>query len=251
MRDLTCLSQKEIGRFLRVWKQTLIPPVITIVLYLLIFGKFIWEKISIIDGVNYIDFIFPGLLMMSVIMASYGNSSFSFFWSKFQKNIEELFVSPMSPGKILIGFCVGAIARGMCVWALVFGAGYLMIDMQIHSYLYMGIFLFLTSLMFALAGLLNGLYAKTFDDVNIIPAFVITPLIYLGWVFYSLELLSPFWQFVSQFNPILYMVNGLRFAFIWFSDVNIFIALWIIINFIIVLFWLTLYLLKKGYGIRS
>lgn len=251
MRDLLSLSQKEVGRFLRVWKQTLIPPVITIVLYLLIFWKFIWDKISIIEWVNYIDFIFPGLLMMSVIMASYGNSSFSFFGSKFQKNIEELFVSPMSSWKILVWFCIWAIARGMCVGWLVFTAWYLMIDLQIHSYFFMFLFLFLTSLMFALAGLLNGLYAKSFDDVNIIPSFIITPLIYLGWVFYSIDLLSPFWKILSQFNPILYMVNGLRYAFIWVSDVSLFVALWIIINFIIILFGLTLYLLKKWYGIRS
>lgn len=189
--------------------------------------------------------------MMSVIMASYGNSSFSFFGSKFQKNIEELFVSPMSSWKILVGFCIGAIARWLCVWMLVFTAWYFMIDLQIHSYFFVFVFLFLTSLMFALAGLLNGLYAKSFDDVNIVPAFIITPLIYLGWVFYSIDLLTPFWKTLSQFNPILYMVNGLRYAFIWVSDVSLFVALGIIINFVIILFWLTLYLLKKWYWIRS
>lgn len=251
MIDLYTLIKKEIFRFLRVWKQTLIPPVITIVLYLLIFWKFIGEKVSIIEGIWYIDFIFPGLIMMSVIMASYGNTSFSFFGSKFQKNIEEIFVSPMSYTKMLIWFCIWWIARGLLVWFLVFIVWVFMVDFNIHSYFYLGVFLLLTSLLFSLAWLLNGIFAKSFDDVNIIPSFVITPLVYLGWVFYSIDLLSPFWQYVSQINPILYMVNGLRYAFIGFSDVNIFFAIWIIILFIILLTWANLYLLKKGYGIKS
>lgn len=251
MIDLITLTRKEVSRFMRVWKQTLVPPIITIVLYLAIFWKFIGDRISVIDGVNYIDFIFPGLLMMSVIMASYQNTSSSFFGSKFQKSIEELFVSPMAYWKILVGFCAGAMLRGIMVGTLVFITGAFMTDIQIFNYAYAIIFVFLTSLLFALLGLYNGLYAKSFDDISIIPTFFITPLIYLGWVFYPISILPDFWQTVSQFNPILYMINGLRYAFIGHSDISIAFSIGILVFFIVVLTLVILGLLKKGYGIRS
>lgn len=251
MRDLITLIEKETLRFLRVWKQTIIPPVITVVLYLLIFWKFIWDKISIIEWVNYIDFIFPWLLMMSVIMASYQNTSSSFFWSKFQHSIEELFISPISHSKILIWFCVWAILRSLIVWFLVFLAWYFMADIHIQNYLYLFVFVILSSLLFALLWLVNAIYAKSFDDISVIPSFVITPLIYLGWVFYSTSLLSDFWQTISLWNPILYMVNWLRYAFIWQSDVNIFVALAMIIAFIILLIVINMALLKKWHGIKN
>lgn len=251
MRDVITLTSKEIARFFRVWKQTLIPPVITTSLYLLIFGRFIGDRINIVDNIAYIDFIFPGLLMMSVIMAAYQNTSSSFFWSKFQKSIEELFISPISYPRIMFGFCFGAVLRAMIVWLLVFIVGYFMADVQIHSYFYTFVFLILGSFLFALMWLFNGIFAKNFDDIAIIPTFVITPLIYLGWVFYSITLLSPFWQTVSQFNPILYMVNGLRYGMIGFTDINVWLAIGILVLFIVVLATWILYLLKKGYGIRS
>ena len=251
MRDVITLTSKEIARFFRVWKQTLIPPVITTSLYLLIFGKFIWDRINIVDGIAYIDFIFPGLLMMSVIMAAYQNTSSSFFGSKFQKSIEELFVSPISYPKIMFGFCTGAVLRALIVWLLVFIVGYFMADVKIYNYFYTFVFLILGSFLFALMWLFNGIFAKSFDDIAIIPTFVITPLIYLGWVFYSIELLSPFWQWISLFNPILYMVNGLRFGMIGFTDINVITAIGILVVFIVVLSAWILYLLKKGYGIRS
>ncbi len=251
MTDLKTLVIKETSRFLRVWKQTLIPPVVTITLYLLIFWKFIWERISIIEWVDYINFIFPWLLMMSVIMASYQNTSSSFFWSKFQHSIEELFVSPISHTKILIWFCVWAVIRAMIVWLLVFIAWNLMADIQIVNYFYFIIFLVLSSLLFALLWLVNAIYAKTFDDISIIPSFVITPLIYLGWVFYSTDLLSPFWQTISMGNPILYMVNWLRYSFLWISDVNIYIAIAILIFFITILTIINYILLKRWHWIKS
>jgi len=226
MTDLITLTSKEVARFLRIWKQTLLPPIITIVLYLLIFGKFIWEKITFIEWTSYINFIFPGLLMMSVIMASYGNTSGGFFGSKFQKSIEELFVSPMATWKILLGFIFGGMLRWILVWLLIFITWSFMTDINIYSYFYMFLFIILTSAVFSLAGLLNWIFAKSFDDINVIPSFIITPLIYLGWVFYPLTLLSGFWQTLSQFNPILYMVNGLRYAFIWTTDVNLSVAIW-------------------------
>jgi ABC-2 type transport system permease protein len=236
---------------MRIWKQTLLPPVITIVLYLLIFWKFIWSQIKVIDWVNYIDYIFPGLLMMSVIMASYWNTSSSFFWSKFQKSIEELFVSPISSYKILLWFCIWWILRWILVWILVFITGWFMVDIHIYSYFYTFLFLVFTSALFSLAWILNAIYAKSFDDINIIPSFFITPMIYLGWVFYSITLLSPAWQIVSKANPILYMVNGLRYGFLWISDVNIFVSISIISFFIVVFSVYALYLLKKGYWVKS
>jgi len=251
MIDLITLINKEISRFLRVWKQTLLPPVVTIVLYLLIFWKFIWDKISIIDWINYIDFIFPWLLMMSVIMASYQNSSSSFFWSKFQHNIEELFVSPMAHWKILVWFCIWALIRWLIVWLLVIIVWSFMVDININNYFYTFVFLILSSTLFALLWLLNGIFAKTFDDIAIIPSFVITPLIYLWWVFYSTSLLSGFWQTISSINPILYMVNWLRYAFIWFTDVNINTAIIILLVFIIWLITTNLILLRKWYWIRN
>lgn len=251
MYGLITLTKKEIQRFLRIWKQTLLPPIITTILYLLIFWKFIWDRIWEIGNVDYINFIFPGLIMMAVIINSYGNSSSSFFWGKFQRSIEELFVSPMSTGSILFWYVFWAMVRWILIWILVFLTGFFMTDITIHSYFYMFVFLILTSGLFALAWLLNAIFAKSFDDVNVIPSFVITPMIYLGWVFYSIDFLSPFWQSVSQFNPILYMVNGLRYAFIGHSDVSIYLAIAILVLFITILTLLNLHFLKKWYGIKS
>lgn len=189
--------------------------------------------------------------MMSVIINSYWNSSSSFFGGKFQRSIEELFVSPMSTISILLWYVLWAMARWILIWILVFLTGFLMTDISIHSYFYMFVFLILTSALFSLAGLFNAIFAKSFDDVNVIPSFVITPMIYLGWVFYSIEFLSPFWQSVSQFNPILYMVNGLRYSFIWQSDVSIYISIAILVIFIALLTFLNLHFLRKWHGIKS
>ena len=251
MTDLITLTKKEVSRFLRVWKQTLVPPVITIVLYLWIFWKFIGDRISVVEGVSYIDFIFPWLLMMAVIMAAYRNTSSSFFGAKFQKSIEELFVSPMAYWKILLGFCAGAMLRAMMVAGLVFGDAAFMTDITIKHIGLAFIFIFLSALLFALLGLYNALYAKSFDDIALIPTFLITPLIYLGGVFYPISILPNFWQIVSQFNPILYMIGGLRYAFIGSSEINIYLSFGILISFITVLILVILYLLKKWYGIRS
>ena len=251
MTDLYTLTYKEVSRFLRVWKQTLLPAVITTVLYLAIFWKFIGDRVDVIDGVNYIDFIFPGLLMMSVIMASYQNTSSSFFGSKFQKSIEELFVSPIAHWKILLGFCLWAMLRWLIVAGLVFLVWAFMTDISIQNIPFAILFVVLTSLLFALLGLFNGLYARSFDDIAIIPTFLITPLTYLWWVFYPIAILWDPWQFISQFNPILYMVNGLRYSFIGISDINVFISLVILIiaNVIFIIFLLRL--LRQGYGIRT
>ncbi len=251
MTDLYTLTRKEVSRFMRVWRQTLVPPVITIVLYLWIFWKFIGDRISVVEGVSYIDFIFPGLLMMAVIMAAYQNTSSSFFGSKFQKSIEELFVSPMAYWKILVGFCSGAILRSLMVAGLVFVTATFMTDIHIQNIGLAIVFVFLSATLFSLLGLYNALYAKSFDDISLIPTFIITPLIYLGGVFYPISILPPFWQIVSQFNPLLYMIGGLRYAFIGQSDISIYVSFGILVFFITVLVIIILHLLKKGYGIRS
>lgn len=189
--------------------------------------------------------------MMAVIMAAYQNTSSSFFGAKFQKSIEELFVSPMSYWKILLGFCAGAMLRAMMVAGLVFAAAALMTDISISNIPLAITFIFLSALLFSLLWLFNGLYAKSFDDIALIPTFLITPLIYLGWVFYPISILPDFWQIVSQFNPILYMIWGLRYAFIGTSEISIYVSLWILVTFITLLITVILYLLKKWYGIRS
>lgn len=251
MIDLYTLINKEIWRFLSIWKQTLLPPLISVILYLLIFWKFIWDKIQIVEGINYIDFIFPGLLMMSVVMASYQNTSSSFFFNKFMNSIQELLVSPISNWKILVWFCIWWVLRWLIVWVLIFIVWIFMVDLNIQSYFYTFVFLFLSSLLFSLMWLLNGILAKKFDDIAIIPSFIITPLIYLWGVFYSTSLLSPIWQTISQANPILYMVNWLRYWFIWFTDVNLTLSMIILIIFIIIFTILNMYLLKKWHWIRS
>ncbi len=251
MVDLWTLFSKELKNFLRLWKQTLVPVVITIVLYILIFGKFIWDKISIISWVSYMEFIFPGLLMMAVITGSYALTSFGFFSAKMFKNLEELLVSPITNNKIIIWYTLAWVSRWVIVWFIVYIISLFFMQTDIFSYIYLFLFIGLTSILFSLAGLLNWIFARNFDDVNIIPSFVITPLIYLWWVFYSINMLSPFWQTLSQFNPILYMINGLRYAFLWISDVNIYISVSMLLIFIIILYIYILYLLKNGKGIRS
>lgn len=188
---------------------------------------------------------------MAVIMAAYQNTSSSFFGAKFQKSIEELFVSPMAYWKILLWFCAWAMLRAVMVAGLVFAVATFMTDIKIEHFGLALVFIFLSALLFALLWLYNALYAKSFDDISLIPTFLITPLIYLGWVFYPISILPEFWQIVSQFNPILYMIGGLRYAFIGSSEINIFISLWILISFISILIAIILYLLKKWYWIRT
>ncbi len=206
------LVHKEVSRVFRIWKQTILPPVVTSVLYFLIFGSFIGSQIQDISGVSYMQFIIPGLMMMGAITASYANVSSSFFGAKFQKSIEEILVSPMSDWMIIVAYCLGGIIRGMIIGVVVFLVALFFAPLHIEHIIITLLFLFFTASLFALLGLFNGFFAKSFDDVNIIPTFVITPMIYLGGVFYSLEFLSPFWQFVSKFNPIFYMVDGLRYG---------------------------------------
>jgi len=245
------LVRKEVVRFLRIWPQTLIPPVITQTLYFLIFGKFIGSQINDINGVSYMAFIVPGLVMMSVINNAYVNVAGSFFSSKFQRSIEELLVSPAANWTIIAGYAIGGMLRGVICGFLVFCVSFFFTKPVIYNFVIIFLFIVLTAIVFALGGLLNGILATKFDDIAIIPTFILTPLIYLGGVFYSIHSLPQFWQNLSQFNPILYMVNGFRFGFYGFSDVNVFASLGILILFTLILMGVNLYLLNKGTGLRT
>ena len=242
---------KEILRFARIWMQTLLPPVITTTLYFIIFGELIGERIGKMDGYNYIDFIVPGLILMAVISNSYANVVSSFYGSKFQRNIEELIVSPVPNWIILAGYVAGGVARGVAVGCAVTVVSLIFSDIQIYNYLLtLSVFL-LTSIVFALAGFINAVYARTFDDISIIPTFILTPLTYLGGVFYSIQMLPEFWQQVSLLNPVLYMISAFRFGLLGISDIPVLSALMVILFFIIALTLFSLHLLHKGTGIKS
>jgi ABC-2 type transport system permease protein len=242
---------KEVLRFLRIWMQTLLPPVITTSLYFVIFGKLIGERIGEMEGYSYIDFIVPGLILMSVIQNSYANVVSSFFSTKLQHYIEELLISPVPNWVILAGYVVGGVARGTLVGILVTVVSLFFSDLEINSYGLTLLVFVLTSILFALAGFINAVYATTFDDISIVPTFVLTPLTYLGGVFYSISLLPAFWQGLSLGNPVLYMINAFRYGILGVSDINILLALVIIIAFIIGLTSFSLVLLARGVGIKN
>jgi len=241
---------KECIRFTRIWVQTLVPPAITMSLYFVIFGNLIGSRIGDMGGFNYMEFIVPGLIMMSVITNSYSNVASSFYSTKFQKSIEELLVSPVPTYIIVLGYMGGGMARGLCVGIIVTILSLFFVDIQIHNIAVIFATVLLTAAVFALGGLINAVYANSFDDISIIPTFVLTPLTYLGGVFYSITLLPDFWQGVSQFNPIIYMVNAFRYGFLGVSDVDITMAFAVIIGFISALFAVAYRLIDKGVGIR-
>lgn len=242
---------KEILRFMRIWVQTILPAAITMTLYFVIFGNLIGPRIGEMDGLRYMDFIVPGLIMMSVINNAYSNVVSSFFSSKFQRHIEEMLVSPIPNYLILLGFLAGGTARGLVVGTVVMAVSLFFTELRVHAPAVMLSVLFLTAVLFSLGGFINGVYAKTFDDISIVPTFVLTPLTYLGGVFYSIHLLSDFWQTVSLANPILYMVNAFRYGILGVSDIDIGLAFTIIIAFVAGLFAFALQLLNKGVGIRN
>ncbi|KZN55637.1 membrane protein [Pseudoalteromonas luteoviolacea NCIMB 1942] len=241
---------KECIRFLRIWVQTLVPPAITMTLYFIIFGSLIGSRIGEMGGFGYMEFIVPGLIMMSVITNSYSNVASSFYSTKFQKSIEELLVAPVPNYVIVLGYMGGGMARGILVGLIVSVVSLFFVDIQIHNIAVIVATVVLTSAVFALGGLINAVYANSFDDISIIPTFVLTPLTYLGGVFYSIKLLPEFWQGVSQINPIIYMVNAFRYGFLGVSDVNIYVAFSVLIGFISVLFTIALTLIKRGVGLR-
>ncbi len=242
---------KEIRRFLRIWPQTLLPPAITMVLYFVIFGNLIGSRIGDMGGFDYMQFIVPGLIMMSVITNSYGNVSSSFYSNKFQRSLEELLVAPVPNWIILSGFVIGGVARGIACGFIVMILSLWFSDLHIvHFGVTLSVIL-LTAIVFSTAGLINAIYATKFDDVTIVPTFILTPLTYLGGVFYSVSLLPDVWQMVSKLNPILYMVNTFRFGIIGVSDIPVLTAYIVLGIFVIGLGSWAMYLLHTGRGLRT
>ncbi|MCP5161695.1 MAG: ABC transporter permease [Hahellaceae bacterium] len=242
---------KEIRRFMRIWGQTLLPPAITMSLYFVIFGNLIGSRIGEMGGHDYMEFIVPGLVMMSVITNAYANVVSSFFGMKFQRSVEELLVSPIPYWVVLAGYVAGGVARGLAVGLIVTLLSLGFTHLQIHHVGVTVLTIVLTAILFSLGGFINALLATKFDDIAIVPTFILTPLTYLGGVFYSITLLPPFWQTVSQFNPILYMVNTFRYGILGVSDIDIGGAFVMILGFIAILTATSLYMLKNGKGIRS
>lgn len=248
---LYTIMRREVVRFFRIWSQTLLPSPVSMVLYFVIFGGLIGPRIGAIDGYRYIEYIAPGLIMMSVINNSFANVVASFFGAKFQRNIEEMYVAPMASWVILLGYTIGGVARGCLVGLLVTFVALFFTKLHVHNVAVIVLVVILTSMLFSLAGLINAIFSRKFDDISIIPTFVLTPLTYLGGVFYSVHMLSPFWQKVSHLNPILYMVNAFRFGMLGVSDVPVEISLMFIGGCCVALYLLTWHLLVKGTAIKA
>ncbi len=248
---LKTLVRKEIVRIIRSWIQTVVPPAITMTLYFIIFGNLIGRRIGSMGGFDYMQYIAPGLIMMSVITTSYGNVVSSFFGAKFGRHIEEMLVSPMSNATVIMGHVAGGVFRGLLVGMLVTIVALFFTKLEVQHPLITISIVILSSTVFALAGFINAVFARKFDDISIVPTFVLTPLTYLGGVFYSISLLPEFWQKVSLANPIIYMVNAFRYGILGVSDINITYAYLIVGLFVIGLFSVSLALLNRGVGIRE
>ncbi|AOE85906.1 ABC transporter permease [Pseudomonas sp. TCU-HL1] len=247
---LETIVYREVHRFMRIWPQTLLPPAITMALYFVIFGNLIGRQIGDMGGFAYMDYIVPGLIMMSVITNSYSNVVSSFFGAKFQRSVEELLVSPVSPHTILLGYTIGGVLRGLAVGLIVTVLSLFFTKLQVHHVGVTALVVLLTATIFSLGGFINAVYARNFDDVSIVPTFVLTPLTYLGGVFYSINLLPPFWQAVSLGNPILHMVNAFRYGILGVSDINIGIAIALMLLTMGVLYIACIQLLVSGRGMR-
>lgn len=245
------IIRREVTRIVRIWGQTLVPPAITMTLYFLIFGKLIGSKIGDMGGFSYLDFIVPGLVMMAVIQNAYGNISSSFFGAKFGRHVEELLVAPLPNWVILGGYVGGAVLRGFMVGAIVLAVAMLFTEVRVHDWFATVSTVLLGAVIFSLAGFINAVYAKKFDDIAIIPTFVLTPLTYLGGVFYSASLLPGWAEAATHANPIFYMVNGFRYGLLGVSDVPLWSAYAVMLGFVVALTWLGLWLLQRGVGLRS
>jgi ABC-2 type transport system permease protein len=250
MVALTTIVNKEVHRFTRIWVQTLLPPAITMALYFVIFGRLIGSQIGDMHGFNYMQYIAPGLIMMSVITNSYMNVVSSFFSTKFMRSVEELLVSPVPNSIILLGYVLGGVARGLCVGLIVTVLALFFTDLHIQHLGVTVAIVLLTAVVFSLGGFINAVYANSFDDVSIVPTFVLTPLTYFGGVFYSIDMLPEFWRNLSLGNPILYMVNTFRYGILGVSDVNVNIAFLMIGFCIVLLTAYSMYLLNVGKGLR-
>ncbi|ART64114.1 ABC transporter permease [Kushneria marisflavi] len=251
MVALWTIVRSEIRRFMRIWPQTLLPPSITMTMYFIIFGNLIGSRIGQMDGVDYMDYIVPGLIMMSVITNSYSNVASSFFGSKFQRSVEEMIISPMPNWLVLSGFVIGGSARGLAVGIIVTAVSLFFTDLHIQHPILTTLVVIMTAILFSIGGFINALLGKKFDDISIVPIFVLTPLTYLGGVFYSIHTLPQFWQNVSLINPILYMVNTFRYGILGVSDINVGAAVGAIAVFIVIFFSAAMWLLRRGKGLRS
>ncbi len=245
------ILRKEIRRFIRIWPQTLLPSAITMSLYFVIFGSLIGSRIGDMGGFTYMEFVVPGLIMMAIVTNSYNNVVSSFFGSKFNHSVEELLVSPTPNYIILMGYVAGGVIRGLLVALIVTTVSMFFTRLQIHSFAVVFLGVLLTSVLFALAGFINAVFANNFDDISIIPTFVLTPLIYLGGVFYSLELLPDFWAAVSKLNPLVYVVNAFRFGVLGVADVSVGFAFAMLGGFTIVALSYSMYLLNSGTRLRQ
>jgi ABC-2 type transport system permease protein len=251
MIALHTIVHKEVRRFMRIWPQTLLPPAITMSLYFVIFGQMIGSRVGDMGGFSYMQFIVPGLIMMAVITNSYANVVSSFYSVKFQRSIEELIASPVPHHIILIGYVVGGVVRGILVGLIVTLLSLFFTDLSLHHAFVTVFTVIITAILFSLGGFINAVYARSFDDISIVPTFVLTPLTYLGGVFYSMDLLSPFWQNLSLLNPIVYMVNAFRYGILGQSDVNVWMSLGAISLLCVVLYAYAYRLLHRGTGMRE
>lgn len=248
------MLRKDIIRIFRIWVQTFLPSVVTSTLYFAVFGTILGSRIGEMQGVDYMTFVIPGLVMLAIVTSAYANSSFTFFQSKFfARSIDEMLVSPMPPWLIIAGFVAGGVVRGLIVGTLVMLVSILFTDLQlaVHNLLIIFSFGFLTAVVFALAGLVNGVYAKTIDGINLVPTFVLTPLVYLGGIFYSVHNLPDWWQAITYANPLFYLINGFRYGFLGISDISITLAVFMLLAMIVALIAINWYLIRKGLGLKQ
>lgn len=246
------IVRKDITRIFRIWVQTFLPSVITAILYFLIFGSFLGDRIGSIGNITYINFVVPGLVMLSIVTQSYANVSFSFFMSKFfARNIDEILISPTPPWLMIAGYIAGGVVRGVVVGILVLAISLFFTRLPIEHPSLIILFFLLTTLLFSLAGLVNGIYAKSIDGINIIPTFVLTPLVYLGGVFYSIETLPAWWQNLTYFNPIFYLINGFRYGFLGISDVSLTLSISVLLILVGILVAVNWYFIRTGLGLKQ
>lgn len=248
---LWTIVRKEVSRVVRIWSQTVIPPILTSSLFVLIFGYSLGSRISEVAGVTYLEFILPGLLMMGVINSAYSSTSFPLFISKFHGSIQELLVAPVSYWEIIVGYSIAALLRSVIVGVGILGVSLFFTSIQVHSWLILISFAVISSLLFAFAGIVSALWADSFDKMNLFLTFVITPLTYLGGVFYSITMLPEFWAKLALFNPILYMVDGFRYGFIGVSDVSVWISFIVVSMLAAMFFGVCVWMFRAGYKLRT
>jgi ABC-2 type transport system permease protein len=248
------IVRKDVVRMFRIWIQTFLPPVMTSVLYFLVFGTVLGSRIGDMQGVDYMTFVVPGLVMLAIVTSSYSNTSFTFFTSKFfARSIDEILVSPTPPWLLIAGFVGGGVVRGVIVGSLVMIVSVLFTGLHVATYSVFLIFIFalLTAIVFSLAGLVNGIYAKTMDGINIVPTFVLTPMVYLGGVFYSVHTLPDWWQTMTYANPLFYLINGFRYGFLGITDVSLYVSVGMLLSLVVALVAINSYLIRTGLGLKQ